>query len=166
VVLWGAYDYFLAGSPDEETAADVAPVVEKTPDGASHFIADIVKKLPSRERTRRNRLIIERASREWPQDPFIPMEIPREEEPVTVAEGETPPLFAPDITYSGFLQLGDRRLAVINGMEYEKNEIVEPGTYVLKTIFPDRVMIGTVSGRRTFTVLLEDTGTFPVTNRK
>ena len=167
VVLWGAYEVFLV-SPEEaaETPGDVATVVEKTPDGASQFITDIVKKLPPREKIRRNQLVIEKAGLAWQKDPFIPMEIIREDAPAIAKGDQAGDLFIPGISYSGFLQVGGRRLAVINGLEYEIDEIIEPGTYVLKQIFQDRVVIASVSGRKTFTVLLEEADAFPAANRK
>jgi hypothetical protein len=43
--------------------------------------------------------------------------------------------------YSGFLQMGQKRLAIINGMEYETGDRLEPGGFLLKSISPTRVVI-------------------------
>ena len=55
---------------------------------------------------------------------------------------------APDIlpdfsfTYSGYLEMVGVRIAIINGMEYETGDEIVGGPYVLRGIYPNRVVIG------------------------
>lgn len=46
-----------------------------------------------------------------------------------------------DIIYSGFIGVGDRRMAVLNGNEYEIGEQIEEGDYLIRQIFPDRLIL-------------------------
>jgi hypothetical protein len=128
---------------------------------ASGFVADIVKRLPAKKNTLRNRLVMESAARKWVRDPFVPMEMRREKNAATA--GAATPLFTPDVAYTGYLQFGNRRLAVINKMEYEQGEIIEPGEYILKEVFPDRVTLGSLAGNKSFTIMLEETEAYPGT---
>ena len=45
------------------------------------------------------------------------------------------------IIYSGYVDSGKRRLAVINGYEYREGEKLEMEGYLLKSIKPSRVLI-------------------------
>jgi len=44
-------------------------------------------------------------------------------------------------TYSGYLEIGDRRLAIINGIEYETGDELAMGGYIVRGIYPNRVVI-------------------------
>jgi hypothetical protein len=55
--------------------------------------------------------------------------------------------------YTGFLRMGDKRLAIINGMEYEVGEILEPGGFTIRSISPSRVVIAP-PGRKKKTLIL------------
>jgi hypothetical protein len=50
-----------------------------------------------------------------------------------------------DFVYSGYLEVNQRRLAVINGMEYVVGEQLESGGYIVKSIDPEKVILEDVS---------------------
>ena len=91
--------------------------------------------------------LVERAARDWVKDPFIPssallksqaaVQTPEQRN----AESSGP---APDFVYTGFLQLGDKKLAVINAMEYTVGESIGTRGYYIKSITPNKVVIGNV----------------------
>ena len=45
------------------------------------------------------------------------------------------------VQYTGFLQMGDTRLAIINGMEYEAGDQLEPGGFIIRRILPNHVVV-------------------------
>ena len=54
--------------------------------------------------------------------------------------------------------MGDKRLAIINGMEYETGDILESGGGIIRKIFPDHVVISPRGGnKKTMTLPMEET---------
>lgn len=60
------------------------------------------------------------------------------------------------IVYSGFLSMGDRNLAIINGVEYGKGEKLPAGGHIVEQIYPDSVVIGMHGNKKKITVKLEE----------
>jgi hypothetical protein len=84
--------------------------------------------------------VIQKAEAAWKQNPFV--EIPKAQAPELKAESQKKPdRPLPNLVYSGFLELGSKRLAIINGMEYEAGDKLDPGGFTIKSILPTRVMI-------------------------
>jgi hypothetical protein len=52
----------------------------------------------------------------------------------------------PNLAYSGFLEIGSKRLAIINGMEYEAGDRVNPGALSIKSILPNKVIMTSSQG--------------------
>jgi hypothetical protein len=50
------------------------------------------------------------------------------------------------MVYSGFVEIGAKRLAIINGMEYEAGDRVIPGDLSVKTILPNKVIMTSPQG--------------------
>ncbi|MGD8881179.1 MAG: general secretion pathway protein GspB, partial [Desulfobacterales bacterium] len=46
-----------------------------------------------------------------------------------------------EVSYTGFMQMGDKKLAIINGVEYAAGDRLEQGDYILQSITPSRVVI-------------------------
>ena len=103
--------------------------------------------------------IISRAEAEWKQDPLIAAELTdrpkqdiEQQKKVTQASGPRP-----NIAYTGFMQMGDRRLAIINGMEYASGDQLAGGGYIVSSITPTRVIIvSTDAAKRKFIFPLEE----------
>jgi hypothetical protein len=49
--------------------------------------------------------------------------------------------------------MGDKRLAIINGMEYETGDILEPDGFIIRNITPSRVVIAP-AGKKKKTLIL------------
>lgn len=60
------------------------------------------------------------------------------------------------ITYSGYLQMGNQSLAIINGSEYETGEQLEQGGLTVGPIFPERVIIFVQGSKKKFAIPLEE----------
>lgn len=60
-----------------------------------------------------------------------------------IPEETKPPeaVFAEDMIYSGFLELGTMRFAIINGIEYQAGETIESEDFELAEIQPNRVVM-------------------------
>ena len=53
-----------------------------------------------------------------------------------------------EIRYTGYVEMGNVRLAIINGNEYETGDRLEQGGYIVKSISPTRVMLVTTDGSK------------------
>lgn len=155
-LVYGFYALFLENpAPGKPKLA--AP--ENKLDGYNEFItkvAALVKGGVSPEQA----YIIEKIPDKWSRDPFLIIKtegsFKPEKEKLTETQKEASESKL-DIVYSGFLNMGNRNLAIINGIEYEKGEKLPEGGQIVEQIYPDRVIIGRVGSKRKVTVKLEDT---------
>jgi type II secretory pathway component PulC len=72
------------------------------------------------------------AETEWGRDPY--------RAPV-IKEEEKQKLLNVSFAYTGYLKAGKKKIAVINGLEYLVGEEIEPGGFIAREIYPDRVVI-------------------------
>ena len=84
--------------------------------------------------------ILEKAELEWRQNPFLQIRKPPPP-PEPAAEVKSPDKGTARLAYSGYLDMGGRRLAIINGLEYEAGDRIEPGGLTIKSILPNKVIM-------------------------
>ena len=91
--------------------------------------------------------ILERASVEWASDPFLGSK-------PTAAIPEAAKALETDIplAFTGFVIVGQARLAIINGMEYQVGEVVLGSELVVQAIDPQNVVVKQLRGRESFNV--------------
>jgi hypothetical protein len=101
--------------------------------------------------------IIARAEKAWVRDPLIRMRKPVQAEKETQqAEQETEPQGV--ILYTGYLEMGTMRLAIINGNEYAAGDTLEQGGYIVRSISPSQIVLATTDGTKNmFIVPLQET---------
>lgn len=75
---------------------------------------------------------VSRAELTWPRDPFL------NEDLASAASVESQKT---KFNYTGFIMLGKRRLAVINGIEYQVGESLTTEGFVVKIINPNDVVL-------------------------
>jgi len=88
--------------------------------------------------------ILERASVEWASDPFLGRKFTSE----AAKAVEIPASLA----YTGFVIVGQQRLAIINGMEYQVGEMVLGTELVVQAIDPQNVVVKQLGGRESFNI--------------
>jgi type II secretory pathway component PulC len=130
-LLYGVLDFFVSSSPKEGSQVPESKLAE-TRDLAAR-IADNVQK---ESLTGAEKLILERAGAEWTQDPFLGRPLVAANVPAKTAENE-----ALRFVYTGFIEAGNKRLAIINGMEYQAGEELESGAFVVRSISQASVML-------------------------
>jgi hypothetical protein len=91
--------------------------------------------------------ILERASAEWPSDPFLGRKL-------TAAKAESAKAaeIPAALAYTGFVIAGHARLAVINGMEYQVGEMVQGSELIVQAIDPQNVVVTQPGGRESFNI--------------
>ncbi|MDY6832825.1 MAG: hypothetical protein SWC96_13485 [Thermodesulfobacteriota bacterium] len=144
-LLYGAYELGLknlfSGAGDKPAQA-VAPRGEAD---LSNFTMELTALTGHSGLSDRERYILDHRHSRWETDPFVAPETlaamgKAESGEASGDRGQGPP--AQDrFEYSGYIAIGNMRLAVINGREYEEGERLVDGGYVLRRVQPTRVVL-------------------------
>lgn len=99
-------------------------------------------------------LIFSRAEKEWTSDPFLDEKsfkawVQAREQ---VKEVVAAPKF--EFVYSGYLEVNRKRMAIINGSEYQEGEALDIKGFVLKSVSPARVVIVNTATKAALTIPL------------
>jgi len=136
-VIYGVYTVFFS-APQEESAFKGGG--DKELEALNSFIAKVADKTKN-SLSSEQIYVLQKAEREWKQDPLlqIKQKMSKEEE-----AARQPLVLKSKILYTGFLQMGDKRLAILNGIEYEIGDLLEPGGLIVRNIHPNHVVIGSL----------------------
>ncbi len=147
-ILYGAYELFWTPSTRKETKQKVTATGEDLHKFAGEVTQKLVKeKLPEEAIYR-----IEKASASWTKDPFLQTASPlTANKPADTSASPAVQTYSeqPDLVYTGYLQLGNKMMAVINGMEYAVGESIGVNDLYVKRITGQSVTIGKVKSKET-----------------
>lgn len=132
-VIYAVYSLFMP-SPSKQTNIDTK--IKET--GTIKFIANLSEDLDKDASDKTDIYIIAQAEAEWEKDPFLKTELTKESE---VPKQPVPLEQEISFTYSGYIEMGDIRLAIINGVEYETGEELEFAGYIVERIEPLKLVI-------------------------
>jgi len=141
--VYGIYAWFLSSPQQAATLND-----DNEQKALNAFIIKVVQKTTT-GLSKNQAYVLQKAEAKWKRDPLIQIEPKTPEE----EEDRQQPVLTSKMIYSGFLRMGDKRLAIINGMEYETGDILEPGGFVIRSISSSRVVIA-APGRKKKTMIL------------
>lgn len=149
-VVYGVYILFLSSPQQTATVND-----DSDPKALKAFIIKVAEKMAT-GLSKNQAYVLQKAETRWERDPLIQIE-PK----VSGEEEESPqpePILATKIMYTGFLEMGDKRLAILNGIEYEAGDTLEPGGYTIRSISASRVIIALPGKQaKTRTLPMEET---------
>ena len=131
------------------TGQGAKPAEEYT--GSEKIIQEIAAELKKVSSSPSENYVIARAEAAWAKDPFYKKVLP--------AAAKTGPggTGAQDIVYSGFVDMGDKKLAVINGSTYRVGDKLDFGsTFYLTSVEPSRVVIADRQNQRKIVIKLKD----------
>ncbi len=142
-ILYGVYFLFI--EPRTEIAERY--VGKQSPE-LEAFMGDIVAKLDKGTHTELYSTIIGQAEDDWSTDPFYEMSLYGKLAPAKTRTDEDRVVRETDFTYSGYLNVGDRKIAIVNDVEFEAGDMLEfeMEKYILKDIYPTKVVIGNKTG--------------------
>jgi hypothetical protein len=119
--------------------------------GSEKIIQEIGAELKKVTSSPNENYVIARAEAAWAKDPFYKKVLP------VAAKAGPGGAAAQDIVYSGFVDMGDRKLAVINGNTYRVGEKLDFGSsYYLTIVEPSRVVIADRQNQRNIVIKLKD----------
>ncbi len=151
-VLYGFYYLII-----EPRTKIVDKYVGKQSPELQAYMLDVKAQLQETTSLSANPALKESAEGEWSEDPFYDMvsygELALSETLIKVgfiAEKES-------FTYSGFLDVKNTQIAIINDMEYEVGEtlVLASGMYVVESIFPANVVISNKVNRERRVIQLQ-----------
>jgi hypothetical protein len=152
VVLFAVYDFFIA----PRSKSELIDIGKKTSE-LEAFLTDITSKLPKGSLPTSDAYVVSRAETGWVHDPFYERKSFREwgkrKERAKAGGGISEKV---SFSYSGYLKVGNRNLAIINGVEYETGDPLEIEGYVLKNIHPGKVVIVNEKSGAKFDVPLQE----------
>ena len=143
-LVYGAYEIFFHAPPKAPTFQTASK--GKSLDTLNSFITKVAEAAQEGLSDTDN-YIIQRAEAQWIQDPLIRIRKPPkvEIEPEDVVITDEPDV---ELAYTGYIEMGSMRLAIINGNEYESGERLEEGGYIVRTILPTQVVLVTTDGNK------------------
>ena len=134
-IVYGVYIVFFAESKEEAAFESKG---NNEVEALYSFITKVAEKT-KRSLPKEQVYALQKAQSEWKQDPLIHIQpkISREEK-----TQRQPLKLDRKIIYTGFLQMGAKRLAIINGLEYEIGDRLEPDGLIIRNIHPNYVVLG------------------------
>jgi hypothetical protein len=147
-VVYGVYTVFFAAPREAAISID-----QGERDALNSFVAKVTEKTQA-GLTATQTYVLQKTQNEWKQDPFVQIQpkMTREE-----AAAKQPLVLKSKIVYSGFLEMGAKRLAILNGTEYEVGDRLEPAGLVVRTIKPTHVVVAAPDKKnKTLTLPLEE----------
>ena len=135
-IIYGVYTVFFFVQP-EGAAFKIGG--DKELEALNSFISKVADKTKN-SLSKNEDYVLQKAQAPWKQDPLMRIlpKISEEEE-----EENQPLELDSKIMYTGFLQMGNKRLAIINGIEYEIGDQLEPGGVIVLNIHPNHILIKT-----------------------
>ncbi len=150
VVGYGGYEYFFDSSPSKQSMGAKSTCVNLT-----KFAADIGAKIKQNELSdKKNFIVLKKASLDWDLDPFWKYALKKEG---NEKQQDEKTLSEKKFVYSGYLKLGNRKIAIINNMEYEVGEkVLKYEGYSVLSIFPNKVVLAAGKSGKKLTLLIKD----------
>ena len=136
--LYGGYTFLFSGSAGGKKKSYGQPQV-----GVNDLVAGLIKRIQGADTTAADTEILEKSSAQWQKDPFLVVKKSRapeeetEKEPEIIARGDLTGSF----NYSGYMEMGKNKLAIINGREYEEGDQLAIQGAALKKISAGEVHI-------------------------
>jgi len=131
-ILYAGYEYLIAGPASKKVKTSTESVNINT------SITGITKDLGKDKITDFYAYVIRRMEADWGKNPFWKKDLYKE---WVNREGVVKSGVLARIIYSGYVDSGKNKMAVINGLEYRLGEELELEGYVLKQITPSSVLI-------------------------
>lgn len=152
-ILYAAVDYLVLQRKGPEADAKLNTAELNT------FVTDLTASVGKAASQNFDALILNRAEKEWAQDPFLDRKAYRSWTEVKVkSSAKKADLVPPPVAfvYSGYIASDPQRMAIINGSEYREGEALDIVGFVLRSVSPTRVVIENRKTGATLNVPLQE----------
>jgi hypothetical protein len=147
-ILYAAFDFLTSRKKDQ--GADMG---QKTAE-LNTFVTDLTANIGKDTSKNLGVLVFSRAEREWTQDPFLDSKAYKLWTEIKAPVKDTASKI--EFAYTGYLEVGRKRMAIINGIEYREGEALDIKGFVLKTISPTKVVIENPATKKLLNVSLQE----------
>lgn len=132
---------FIYLSPKKKSPETTENVAQKTAE-LNTFVSSVAGSLKEDSMKNPGTVILARAEKEWARDPFLSSRdlMKWNEAKARKAKGDAV-VTKIEFVYSGYFEVGSKKMAIINGMEYKEGEALDVKGYMLKSISPVKVVI-------------------------
>ena len=148
-ILYGAYSFL--GAPEESAPP---PRQGRNLEALNAYVLGIAGSMPQLSLNDTEKYVMATAVARWPEDPFLRTRVP--ETQAAAEEEEQLPAEELNASYTGFVEMGGRRLAIINGREYAPGEELDLSGYVVRRIDPTKVELAIAGSGQTVIIPIED----------
>jgi hypothetical protein len=142
-ILYGTYELFI-GVPSKKakrvkavSAVSESVKTDNTGIVRSKLFSQMSDTLKEDDAARAETYVAGRAEDDWKGDPFSSAHIVRSERK-DVSIGS---LDEVKLVYSGYLEIGSKKVAIVNGVDYTVGDELEMGGYTVKQISPASVTV-------------------------
>ncbi|MDA8138958.1 MAG: hypothetical protein M0036_09930 [Desulfobacteraceae bacterium] len=153
-IAYGAYDLMGPRASKKPNAKPESNTMEEQ----RKFAAEVTQKMASGKLSQAYQYLVQQAGADWTKDPFIPSTQPLKQQAPSAqsAEKKDQESKKPMFVFTGFLQLGETKIAVINGVEYAVGDSLGVDGYYLRSVSADKVVIGRTDGSETIHLTLNE----------
>lgn len=155
-VLYGAYSFLFDDAPRDatRTAKSEGPPVQE-------FVVGVIGQIKKAEPSRRDTYLLEQADAALTRNPFYEgQETPGAEaaakETALEAQAATSALAGAQFSYTGYVEMGDQRIAILNGREFAEGDQINADGLFVKSITPTAVIIGVYGMPDTVTITIAE----------
>lgn len=143
---YGGFELFYSPGPRGVETRDLIEV--KAAQELAKSVSDSMKEAGLDQD---QKYILEAASSVWSKNPFYSWPVPEDTREEALPEEEREVMI-----YSGYIEMGRARLAVINGLEYEIGEELAGGRFVVTRITPSNVTVQSRKSQQELTIPYKD----------
>lgn len=147
VIIYAAVDFLLPKKKNPEIN-----MVQKTAE-LNTYVTNLTTAIGTNTTAGASTIIFSQAEKGWVQDPFLDSKSYNTWSRVKEGAGTGQKI---DFVYSGYLEVGRKRMAIINGVEYKEGDALDIKGYILKSVSPIRVVIENRGTRATINVPLQE----------
>ena len=153
-ILYGGYNFLFSGFVGGKKESYAKPQV-----AVNEFVADLKKRIQGADTTATDTEILSKSYAQWQKDPFLVVKKSGGSEEKAAKEFEI--IDRGELTgsfnYSGYMEMGKNKLAIINGMEYQEGDQLDIQGTALKKISSGDVHIYVDAKQGVIVVPIEDT---------
>lgn len=132
---------FVYLSPKKKSPGTTENIAQKTAE-LNTFVSSVAGSLKTDTMKNPGTLILARAEKEWMRDPFLSnRDLMKWNEAKARKAKEDAAVVKIEFVYSGYFEMGSKKMAIINGMEYKEGEALDVKGYMLRSISPVKVVI-------------------------
>jgi len=154
-ILYGASELLFKGRKSPDTAAKATSMIDLTA-----FITEITAAMSREAPSPADRHIMKQAEAPWLRDPFFDRkrfrELVQAPETALAAKASMPAAKRVRFSYTGYVDVGHKKIAIVNGNEYVKGDALDVEGYILGGITPSKITVYHKESQRTLEIPLQE----------